>query len=101
VARDRGNVDEERGETEAQIDAQTKDVGANHRALHRQLAGIDAEMELLRQELDVKLRLRAAVAAQLDEADVAVQNVRAKFSRQLSRLADVRFFSICSFSTLT
>lgn len=76
MSRDRANLEDERGETEAQISAQTTGVSERSATLATSLAELDDDIAKLEALLAEKQTARQALCVELEKSAGAVAEVR-------------------------
>jgi len=90
LARDCDALEEESAATEAAIASQLGPAGEARDALKHQCATLDDEVSELERQLAAKRAAAQTAHAELAAAEAAVSDVRKRFDRQLSRIADRR-----------
>jgi len=86
IERDEGFAQEERGELEANISEQTSGIEGLRDAAGEKLKEINEEIDELRRQLEAKEMEAAQVKMELHGHQESIEQVRKKFSRQLTRL---------------
>ena len=81
---------EEQEAAEEQIAAQTEGILGERRAAAEALFACDGEIAELKRQLALKEAERAAIVADVDRMDADIEAVKAKFDRQLQRIAQDR-----------
>ena len=86
IERDEGFVKEERTELEAKISEETSGIENSRDVANGKLKVINDEIEELRRQLEAKEMEAAQVKMELHDHEASIEQVRRKFSRQLTRL---------------